>query len=103
MKGARFARAISKNRMSDHSFSNRETRIKRREERNLFRRKLLPIAWTISIVGFVGLLVAVAYYLIYDEWPYQWTGPCIALAILPVILTLVGWSRGHNSSRLEEP
>jgi len=41
--------------------------------------------------------------LLYDEWPYQWAGPCIALAVLPMILTLVGWSRGHNSGRLEEP
>jgi len=89
--------------MSDHRFSNRETRIKRREERNLFRRKLLPIAWAISTIGFAGLLILVAYYLLYDEWPYQWAGPCIALAVLPMILTLVGWSRGHNSGRLEEP
>jgi uncharacterized BrkB/YihY/UPF0761 family membrane protein len=89
--------------MSIRRFSNRETRIKRREERNLFRRKLLPIAWAISTVGFVGLLILVAYYLLYGEWPYQWSGPFITLAVLPLILTLVGWSRGHNSGRLEEP
>ena len=89
--------------MSDHRFSNRETRIKRREERNLFRRKLLPISWAISSIGVAGLLIAVAYYFLYGEWPYEWSGPFIALAVLPMVLTLVGWSRGHHSDQLEEP
>ena len=95
--------AVTLSSMSDHPFSNRETRIKRREERNLFRRKLLPIAWAISTIGFAGLLIAVAYYLLYDEWPYQLAGPFLALAVLPFVLTLVSWSRGHHSDRLEEP
>lgn len=89
--------------MSDHPFSNRETRIQRREERNLFRRKLLPIAWAISTIGFAGLLILGAYYLLYSEWLYDWAGLFIAVAILPFVLTLVSWSRGHNSDRLEEP
>jgi len=89
--------------MSEHPFSNRETRIKRREERNLFRRKLLPLAWAISTIGYAGLLILVAYYLLYSEWPYNWAGPFIFLAILPLVLTLVSWSRGHHSDRLEEP
>ena len=89
--------------MSDHPFSNRETRIKRREERNLFRRKLLPITWAISTIGFAGLLILGAYYLLYSEWLYDLAGLFIAIAILPFVLTLVSWSRGHNSNRLEEP
>ncbi|MEX1045461.1 MAG: hypothetical protein WEC73_04975 [Chthoniobacterales bacterium] len=89
--------------MSDHPFSNRETRIKRREERNLFRRKLLPLAWVISTLGVAGLLILGAYYLLYDEWLYQYAGLAITLAILPVALTLVGWLRGHRNDRLEEP
>ena len=89
--------------MIEHPFTNRETRIKRREERNLFRRKLLPITWAISTVGYASLLVLGAYYLLYSEWLYQVAGLFIALAILPLALTLVSFSRGHHSRRLEEP
>lgn len=89
--------------MSQHSFDNRETRIKRREERNTFRRKLLPIAWMLSIGGYAGLVILGGYFLLYGEWLYQYAGLSIALAILPVALTLVGWLRGHHSERLEEP
>ena len=89
--------------MSQHSFDNRETRIKRREERNTFRRKLLPIAWMLSIGGYAGLVILGGYFLLYGEWLYQYAGLSIALAILPVALTVVGWLRGHQSERLEEP
>lgn len=89
--------------MSEHPFSNRETRIKRREERNTFRRNLLPIAWFLSVGGFATLLILAAYFLLYGEWLYQYAGLGIALAVLPVVLTIVGWLRGHNSDRLEEP
>lgn len=89
--------------MSNHPFTNRETRIKRREERNLFRRKLLPLAWAISTIGFAGLLILGAYYLLYGEWLFQYAGLAVAVAILPLVLTCVGWLRGHNNHRLEEP
>ena len=89
--------------MSDHPFDNRETRIKRREERNTFRRKLLPIAWVVSTGGFAGLLILSGYLFFYGEWLYQYAGLFIALAILPFVLTLVSWLRGHHSDRLEEP
>ena len=89
--------------MSDHPFDNRETRIKRREERNTFRRKLLPIAWAVSIGGFTGLLILSGYLFFYGEWLYQYAGLFVALAILPFVLTLISWLRGHSSDRLEEP
>lgn len=89
--------------MSYHPFDNRETRIKRREERNTFRRKLLPIAWVFSIGGFAGLVILGGYFLIYGEWLYQYAGLSIALAILPIVMTCVGWLRGHHSDQLEEP
>ena len=89
--------------MSEHPFDNRETRIKRREERNTFRRRLLPLAWALSIVGFAGLIILGAYLLLYGEWLYQIAGLFIALAVLPIVLTLVSWLRGHRNHRLEEP
>ncbi len=89
--------------MSDHPFDNRETRIKRREERNTFRRKLLPIVWAVSIGGFAGLLILSSYLFFYGEWLYQYAGLFVALAILPFVLTLISWLRGHSSDRLEEP
>lgn len=89
--------------MSDHPFCNRETRIHRREERNLFRRRLLPLAWALSTIGFAGLLILGAYYLLYGEWVYQISGLFITLAVLPLVLSLVSLLRGHRSHRLEEP
>jgi hypothetical protein len=95
--------SVNQSNVSDHPFTNRETRIKRREERNMFRRRLLPLAWALSFVGYAGLLILGAYLLLYGEWLYQYAGLFIALAVLPFVLTLVSWLRGHNSNRLEEP
>lgn len=89
--------------MAIHRFQDREVRIKRREERNTFRRKLLPIAWAIAPVGVVGLAIICAYRLLYNEWLYQFIGLALALALLPVLLGLVGWLRGHSNDDLEEP
>jgi len=33
----------------------------------------------------------------------KYAGLCLALAILPFVLALVSWLRGHRSDRLEEP
>lgn len=89
--------------ISERRFENREIRINRREERNLFRLKLIPVSWLLAIVGLAGLAVLGAYYLLYGEWLHHWSGPCIALAILPLVLYLVGWLRGHTNPDLEEP
>ena len=89
--------------MASNRFKNREVRIKRREERNTFRRKLLPMAWAIAPVGVVGLIIIGAYYLLYDEWLYQFIGLALALTSLPFVLTVVSWLRGHRSEQLEEP
>lgn len=69
----------------------------------MFRRRLLPLAWTVSLAGYAGLLILGAYLLLYGEWLYQYAGLAIALVVLPFILTVVSWVRGHNSDRLEEP
>jgi len=84
-------------------FDHRETRMRRREERNLFRRRLLPLTWALSVVGLAGLVVLGGYYLLYEEWLYGIAGPFLALAVLPLVMTAVGWLRGHNHDRLEEP
>lgn len=84
-------------------FKNRETRIRRREERNTFRRKLMPMAMAVSSVGVVGLLIIGAYRLLYGDWPYQFIGLALGLALLPIVLGFIGWLRGHSSDALEEP
>ena len=89
--------------MEFERFKNREVRINRREERNTFRRKLLPMAWVIALVGVAALAIIGAYYLLYGEWLYQFIGLALALAVLPVILGLVSWLRGHSNGDLEEP
>ena len=89
--------------MAFNRFKNREVRIKRREERNTFRRKLLPMAWAIAPVGVVALIIIGSYYLLYGEWLYQFIGLALALTSLPVVLTIVIWLRGHGSNSLEDP
>jgi hypothetical protein len=56
-----------------------------------------------GIGGFAGLLILSSYLFFYGEWLYQYAGLFIALAILPFVLTLISWLRGHHSDRLEEP
>ncbi|MGA0093661.1 MAG: hypothetical protein ACO3J2_05120 [Chthoniobacterales bacterium] len=61
------------------------------------------MAWAIAPIGMVGLVIIGAYYLLYEEWLYQFIGLAIALTLLPIVLSFVGWLRGHTSRHLEEP
>ncbi|MBJ7259426.1 MAG: hypothetical protein JHD33_07785 [Chthoniobacterales bacterium] len=61
------------------------------------------MAWVIALVGVAALAIIGAYYLLYGEWLYQFIGLGLALAVLPVILGLVSWLRGHSNGDLEEP
>ena len=89
--------------MVKHPLADRETRIQRREERNLFKRRLLPLAWVLGALGLLGLLASGLHLLIYDEWPYQVSGLFVALTSLPFVLIVIGFFRGHYSDRLHEP
>lgn len=89
--------------MAFQRFRNRELRIQRREERNFFRRRLLPIAWVVAAFGATGLLIVGAYRLLYEVWPYQFAGLAATLTVLPLVLGIVGWLRGHTSDQLDEP
>lgn len=89
--------------MSNHAFSDRETRIQRREERNLFRRRLLPLAWVLCALGMLGILASWMHLLIYEQWPYHVSGLFVALVALPFILIIIGFLRGHYNHRLHEP
>jgi hypothetical protein len=84
-------------------FTNRETRIQRREERNMFRRRLLPLAWVAAGFGAFGLAGCGLYLLVEGEWPWQVAGLFIALVVLPLVLGFVGLLRGHRSKHLEVP
>lgn len=89
--------------MSVERFRDRERRIRRREERNLFRGRLLPIAWGLSSLGMIGLFVVIVEYLAYGEWLSQLVGLSVMLTLLPILLVIMGWVRGHSSRELEEP
>ncbi len=84
-------------------FRNRERRIRRREERNLFRGKLLPIAWGLSSLGMIGLFVVIVEYFAYGEWLSQLVGLSVMLTFFPILLIIISWVRGHSSRELEEP
>jgi len=89
--------------MPTERFRNRERRIQRREERNLFRERLLPIAWGLSSLGMIGLFIVIFEYLAYGEWLRQLVGLSVMLTFLPIVLMILGWVRGHSSRELEEP
>lgn len=61
------------------------------------------MAWAIAPVGLVGLIIIGAYYLLYGEWLYQFIGLGLALILLPIVLGVIAWLRGHTSDELEEP
>ncbi len=61
------------------------------------------MAWVVCAVGSAGLLMAAGDYLIHGEWPYHYAGLFTAFAVLPFVLIAVGWLRGHNNRRIEEP
>ncbi|MEI7865111.1 MAG: hypothetical protein WCI38_07030 [Chthoniobacterales bacterium] len=84
-------------------FKSREVRIKRREERNIFRRNLLPMAWAVSLLGWIALMVMSISFLINGTWPRQFNALSWGLVLLPVVLTILGWMRGHYNPELEEP
>lgn len=69
----------------------------------MFRRRLLPLAWAISSLGAIGLVIICGYYFLHNEWLYQYVGLAAALTVLPLVLSFVGWARGHTSDELEEP
>lgn len=89
--------------MSFKRFQDRQTRISRREERNMFRRQLLPIAWGLALVGFGGLLISGLFYTSGGAWARQIAGISFLMVLLPVGLTTYAWLRGHGSDDLEEP
>lgn len=61
------------------------------------------MAWAIAPIGLAGLVIIGAYYFLHGEWLYQFIGLAAALASLPLVLTFIGWLRGHTSDELEEP
>lgn len=84
-------------------FDNRQTRIDRREERNLFRRRLMPVAWFIGVLGSLGLLAAFGFFWLHEEWPHEIAGIFGMMASLPAILLVLSFLRGHHRSKLDEP
>ncbi len=69
----------------------------------MFRRRLLPLGWACAGFGAFGLAGSGLYLLVEGEWPWQIAGLFIALVVLPLVLALVGFLRGHQSNNLEEP
>ena len=89
--------------MRSERFRDRGRRLSRREERNLFRGKLLPIAWGLSSIGMIGLFIVIVQYLAHGEWLRQLVGLSVLLTFLPLVLIILGWVRGHSNHDLEEP
>ena len=61
------------------------------------------MAWAVSLLGWVGLMVMGVYFLINGVWPYQFNGLSWGLVLLPIILSILSWMRGHHNPELEEP
>lgn len=61
------------------------------------------MAWAVSLLGWVALMVMGMAFLIDGEWPRQFNALSWGLVLLPIVLSIVGWIRGHHNPELEEP
>ena len=84
-------------------FSHRSTRLARQRESAVFRGVLMPLS---TLVGFIGLLaVALIVFdnLINNRWEAEAFAVAVTAAVLPAVLLLYRWVRGHFNRQLENP
>ena len=84
-------------------FTHRPTRLARQRESEVFRGVLMPVS---TLVGFIGLLAVALIlfdHLINNRWESEAFAVSVLAAILPVVLLLFRWMRGHFNPELKNP
>jgi hypothetical protein len=89
--------------MTDRRFKDRPKRLARRAEREKFDRMVMPAALICLPLAVAILMAAGLSYVVYDSFPREMFGLGVALFLIPLILMVFRFVRGHFSSSLHEP
>lgn len=89
--------------MSITGFANRRKRISRRMERDTFREVIMPAAYVVGALGFLGLLGVIIYASASDVLSLEAAGLSGGLLAIPCVLQVYRVFRGHYSRSLNEP
>jgi ABC-type xylose transport system permease subunit len=89
--------------MTDRRFRDRPKRLARRAEREKFDRMVMPAAFICVPLAVAILLAAGLSYVIYGLFPREIFGLGMAVLVIPLILLVFRFMRGHFSSSLHEP
>ena len=83
-------------------FTHRSKRLSRQRESAVFRSVLMPLG---MLVGFIGLLILgliLFDHLVNQGWEAEAFVVAASASLLPVILFLFRWMRGHFNRQLED-
>ena len=84
-------------------FSQRPKRIARRTEKERFERSVMPAAFMCVPIGVALLIAGALTYLIYDDVFTELLVLGVAVFLMPLVLTVYRFVRGHFSRQLNEP
>lgn len=82
-------------------FTQRSKRLSRQRESAIFQSVLMPLG---MLVGFIGLLIlglVLFDHLIKQGWEAEAFVMAVSACLLPVVLFLFRWTRGHFNRQLE--
>lgn len=84
-------------------FSHRSTRLARQRESAVFRSVLMPVSTLIGMIGLLAVALILFDHLINNRWEAEAFAVATTAAILPIVLLLYRWMRGHFNRQLENP
>lgn len=84
-------------------FSQRNTRLQRQRESDVFRTALMPISTLIGFIGVLAMLVVYLDYALNRRWEGEAFAVAVAAAALPLLLFVIRWVRGHFNRQLRNP
>ena len=82
-------------------FSHRSTRLARQRESAAFRTVLMPVSTLIGVIGLLGVALILFDNLVNQRWEAE--AVAVTAALLPIMLLLYRWLRGHFNRQLENP
>jgi len=84
-------------------FSQRNTRLARQRECEVFRAFFMPLSTLIGFVGLLGIVLVALDYHLNQRWETTAFAAAAIATALPLVLFLFRWMRGHFNRQLERP
>ena len=84
-------------------FSHRPTRLARQRESETFRQFLMPLSTLIGLVGLLGMVLVGLDHHLNHRWEAAAFAAAASVTVLPIIIFLFRWVRGHFNRQLENP